>query len=357
MTSITLTAPSSPSTGSLKAIISPRGSTITHLIYTPPGTSSESFDVLQGFDNAEDQIKVETAQNPYYGTVGRCCNRIAKGTFDLDGVTYTLPINNGPNSLHGGLIGFDKKDWKVQSSATSSVTLTYTSPHGEEGYPCTLEVSVTFTLIPETCTLKIHYEARIAKDSPGPNATIVNMTNHSYFNLSGFKNSTIKSHTLHMPSCAGYLQLDSTQIPTGKLVEMMEPEMDFTKSPKPLGKDLDMVQEFRGYDHFYLLRKPLKDAKELQVAAILKSPDSGVCMKMQTSAPGLQVYTANWADGTIPTKKTQPSGFYEAYGAVCLEASAPPDAINSKEEGVRRQVVLKRGEVYEHTTVLSFWNE
>ncbi|KAI8836334.1 galactose mutarotase-like domain-containing protein [Chytridium lagenaria] len=316
---VTLTSPST----SIQCTIRPHGATISHLLVKDP-VSGKVLDVVQGFDTLEQQLESDKGANPYYGTIGRVCNRIANGTFTLNSKTYTLPINNGPNSLHGGLQGFDKKTWSILSSSSSHISLSLLSPANQESYPCDLLVTITYTLTDSS--LLIDYTAKIP--TPTTDETIVNLTTHSYFNLSGRYNDN--------------------------------PTLDFS-SPKPFNQDLESVMEFKGYDHFFVV-KNAGDAKcvvgededvVMVDAATLVSPDSGLEMKLRTSAMGFQLYTGNWLDGSLGPKSTQECK-YGPYSGVCLEASAPPDAVNSKDGAVRALVVLGSGKVWKQKTEYGF---
>jgi aldose 1-epimerase len=255
--------------------------------------------------------------------------RIANGQFSLNNKSYTLPINNGPNSLHGGLRGFDKRDFTYTFPQPDTLLFKYRSEAGEEGYPMSVDVEVEFK-VTEKLELGIQYRVQGVADSdsdsddsePGssnePKETVVNLTNHSYFNLSGFKIPTIHTHVLSIPNALGHMELNEHQIPTGRLVKVGEDgyeAFDFTgkSEGKELGKELGdaKVMEFRGYDHYYVIREALKEGgqeKEMKVAAVVECKEVGVKMVMETDAMGFQIYTANWSDGTIPTKKTQPQG-------------------------------------------------
>ncbi|KAJ3202630.1 hypothetical protein HDU67_000390 [Dinochytrium kinnereticum] len=291
-------------TGLIACTIRPHGATISHLIITDPVTGVKR-DVVQGFDSLEEQLAADKDPNPYYGTVGRVCNRIANGKFTLNNKTYTLPINNGPNSLHGGLQGFDKKLWTPTQATPTTVTLTLHSPHNDENYPLPLLTTLTYTLTETpTPTLTIDYKAEIIEsDLPTTDetSTLVNLTTHSYFNLTGFTDPTIHTHRLEIPNST-HLQLSPTQIPTGKRVSDVR-ALDFS-SPKMIGRDLEEVMEFKGYDHYFFCNP----RREWGVVARVLV-EGGMGMEVWTDAAGFQLYTGNWLDGRIgPKASTQKGG-------------------------------------------------
>jgi aldose 1-epimerase len=245
-------------------------------------------------------------------TIGRFGNRIAKGQFDLDGATHQIPLNDGPNALHGGSVGFDQKVWAVTPIA-SGVQMSYLSPNGEMGFPGNLSVRVTFTLIDKT--LSIAYEA----DTDNP--TIVNLTNHAYWNLTGEAGS-IASHTLKLHASA-FTPVDSTLIPTGELRSVLGTPLDFL-SPRTMGKDWDsadeQIQLGRGYDHNWVIDK---SGTEPVLAAEVVEPVSGRHLSVYTTEPGIQFYSGNFLDGAFSgrSKCEKRSGF-------CLETQHFPDAPN-----------------------------
>ena len=242
---------------------------------------------MLGFDNLEQYLK----RHPYFGcTVGRVANRIAKGRFTLDGKTYTLATNNGPNHLHGGLKGFDKVVWKAEPQPGAAVKFSYTSPDGEEGYPGTLAVAVTMTLT-DANELRLDYTATTDKPTP------VNLTNHSYFNLAGEGDAL--DHEL-MIAADYYTPSDSGLIPTGEIKPVKGTPMDFT-TPQPIGSRFAQLHTNPlGYDHNYVLNA---GGKGPALAARAFEPGSGRIMEVHTTQPGVQFYTANFLDGSLIGKR------------------------------------------------------
>jgi aldose 1-epimerase len=266
-------------------------------------------DIVHGFDTLEPYLK----GHPYFGcTVGRFANRIAKGKFTLDGKTYTLAVNNGPNHLHGGLKGFDKVVWKAQPQPGSAVKFTYTSKDGEEGYPGNLKVVVFMTLTDED-ELRIDYGA--VADAPTP----VNLTNHSYFNLAG--SGDILSHEL-MLAADRFTATDADLIPTGELKPVKGTPLDFTV-PTAIGSRFSqMTSSPAGYDDNFVL---LSGGKSLAVAARVYEPKTGRGLEVHTTEPGIQLYTGNFLDGSLTGK----GGFvYSQHSAFCLETQHFPDSVN-----------------------------
>src|SRR4051812_12328303 len=270
--------------GPMTAKVMTFGAIVTELHV--PDRDGQPADVVLGFDDLRGYL----AGHPYFGaTVGRVANRIAKGKFTLDGKEYTLAINDPPNTLHGGLKGFDKVVWtaeEVQRPDGPAVRMTYLSPDGEEGYPGNLSVAVTFTLT-DGGGLKIDYEATTDKATP------VNLTNHSYFNLAGPASGPILGHEL-MLAADRYTPVDDTLIPTGEVRPVRGTPLDFT-TPTAIGARLDQLKtDPVGYDHNYVLRG---GGDGPAPAARVSDPASGRVMEMLTTEPGVQLYTANFLDG------------------------------------------------------------
>lgn len=303
-----------------------------------PDRDGNPVDVVLGHDSIADYLSSEEA---YFGAIcGRYANRIAKGTFSIDGHEYRLPINNGPNSLHGGVVGFNAVVWEVVKYNPRKLHLRYVSTDGEEGYPGTLTVDVIYTLEDEN-ELKITYQA--TTDRP----TVVNLTNHSYFNLSGEGDPSIHDHFLTIPAKA-YLPTDDTAIPYGDPQEVTGTPFDFT-TPHTIGEridtDMDQLNWARGYDHTYVIDKPLG---EMGLCAICHSPKTGISMAVYSTQPGMQVYTGNWMTGNMRGKG---QSTYPARAAVCFETQHFPDSPNKP---AYPTTLLRPGEEYRETTTFSF---
>ncbi len=302
-----------------------------------PDRDGKLGDVVLGFDNLKDYL----AGHPYFGaTVGRVANRIAKGTFTLDGKTYKLAINNPPNTLHGGQKGFDKVVWKAEPKAKPdgpSLELSYVSKDGEEGYPGTLTAHVTYTLTNDNA-LRIDYTATTDKATP------VNLTNHSYFNLAGTKSGDILDHELTV-FATKYTPTDETLIPTGEIKPVQDTPFDFTK-PRRIGERIEQLKgEPGGYDLNYVLTK---DKKEPTLAARVSESKSGRVMEVLTTEPGIQLYSGNFLDGKL---KGRGDVVYKKHWGFCLEAQHFPDAVHHERFPT---MILKPGETYKQTTIYSF---
>jgi aldose 1-epimerase len=321
--------------GKMTAKVMTYGAILTELHV--PDRNGKLADVVLGFDSLDSYL----AGHPHFGaTTGRVANRVAKGRFTLDGTEYKLAVNNGPNSLHGGLKGFDKKVWKAEDAsgpAGAAVKLTYTSPDGEEGYPGNLAVSVTYTVTPDN-ELRIDYEATTDKATP------INLTNHSYFNLAGPASGPILDHEL-MLAADQYTAADDTLIPTGEIKSVTGTPLDFTK-PAPIGARFDQLSgDPRGYDHNYVLRG---EGKTPALGARVYEPGSGRVLEMFTTEPGVQLYTANFLDGSV---KGKGGVAYRKHQGFCLEAQHFPDSINHANFP---STVLRPGEKYTQTTIYKF---
>jgi aldose 1-epimerase len=305
------------------------GATVTSIVV--PDRNGNSGDVVLGFDSFDGYVQ---EKEPYFGAiVGRYANRISNAKFTLDGQTYSLAANNNGNSLHGGNKGFDKVMWAAQKLSDGSLKLTYQSKDGEEGYPGNLSAEVTYTLDADN-SLRIEYLATTDKPTP------VNLTNHSYFNLSAGRDSTILNHELQL-NAETYTPVDDKLIPTGEIFSVKNTPMDFTLA-KAIGRDIDKVQG--GYDHNWIV-----NGNGLKTAATLYEPTSGRFMEVLTTEPGLQFYSGNFLDGSLRfTKKGQR---YLRHGALCLETQHYPDSPNRP---LFPNTILKPGEVYRQTTVYEF---
>jgi aldose 1-epimerase len=307
------------------------GGTITGMMV--PDKNGNLGDVVLGFDSFDGYLQ---KNEPYFGAlVGRYANRISKAKFTLDEKTYSLAANNNGNSLHGGNKGFDKVMWTAQKISDSSLKLTYQSKDGEEGYPGNLNAQITYTLGSDN-SLKIDYSATTDKATP------VNLTNHSYFNLSAGQDSTILNHQLQL-NADKYTPVDDKLIPTGEILDVKNTPMDFTQ-PKTIGKDIDKVKG--GYDHNWILNGREND---LKMAATVYEPGSGRFMEVLTTQPGIQFYTGNFLDGTLRfTKKGQR---YVQHGALCLETQHYPDSPNRP---AFPNTILHAGDTYRQTTIYRF---
>jgi len=307
------------------------GGTITNLLVADK--NGQKGDVVLGFDSLSGFLQ---KGNPYFGAlIGRYGNRIANGKFTLDGKTYALATNNNGNHLHGGIKGFDKVVWNVDAASDSALHLSYNSKDGEEGYPGNLQVKVVYSLDNDNA-LKIDYTATIDKACP------INLTNHTYFNLSAGKDSTILDHEL-MIDADRYTAVNDKLIPTGQLPSVKNTPMDFTKA-KRIGNDIDKVKG--GFDHNWVLNK--KDAS-LSLIATLYHPASGRFMEVSTTQPGVQFYTGNFLDGTLTGGKN--GAKYVQHSGLCLETQHFPDSPNQPSFP---STVLKPGETYHQVTVYKF---
>jgi aldose 1-epimerase len=307
-----------------------------------PDKNGTIADVVLGFDSPEPYWHEPTP--PYFGAVvGRYGNRIAKGKFTLDGKSYTLPINNAPNSLHGGDKGFDKQVWTVTTKDAAnlpSATFSRTSPDGEEGYPGTLQARVTYTLTDKN-ELIVDYHATADKATP------INLTQHSYFNLAGEGSGTILDHVLTIDADR-YTPVDTTLIPTGELAPVQGTPFDFRK-PTAIGARINdpnpQLKNGSGYDHNWVLNRK---AAGLQHAVTVTDPKSGRTLDISTTEPGVQFYTGNFLDGTIKGKGGK---VYVLRSALCLETQHYPDSPNQKNFP---STILQPGKSYDTRTVFAF---
>jgi len=307
--------------------------------WTAPDRNGQYRNVVLGFDTLAGYV----GENPFFGAIiGRYGNRIAKGRFTLSGNTYQVETNDGPNHLHGGIKGFHKVVWAAntkQDASSVSLVLTYLSKDGAGGYPGNLSCTVTYKLTTEDA-LEVTYEATTDKE------TIVNLTQHSYFNLSGNFNNTILDHEL-MLAADSYLPVDATLIPTGKLVAVAGTPFDFTTS-KAIGRDIniadDQLAKGKGYDHCWALNAP----GTLRKVAGVTHPASGRQLEILTDEPGIQFYCGNFLDGTLPIPG---GGTYGHRTGFCLETQHYPDSPN---QANFPSTTLKPGEKYNSTTIFKF---
>jgi aldose 1-epimerase len=298
--------------------------------------------VVLGYSTLDGYIE---DNSPYFGAiVGRFANRIANGEFTLDGVRYELPQNNGPNTLHGGTEGFDKKVWnagEVSGSNNMGLELRCVSPDGEQGFPGRLEVAVTYTLT-EDNELAIGYHATTGKP------TVLNFTNHSYFNLAGEGSGCIYDHELEV-NADGYTPVDSNLIPTGTIASVAGTPLDFRKTTRIGDRLRDAHEQIvlaRGYDHNFVLTR--KGDNELVLAARAADPGSGRVLEVRTTEPGVQFYSGNFLDGTLIGTGGKA---YRQGDGLALETQHYPDSPNQPSFP---STVLRPGEEFDSTTVFAF---
>jgi aldose 1-epimerase len=312
-----------------------------------PDRHGHFTNVALGFPTTADYV-AHNNPGPYFGAIiGRYANRIAKGTFTLDGKTYHLPINNPPNSLHGGFKGFDTKVWTVEGTDKDkdsvSLRLSLVSPDGDQGYPGRLTAHVSYTL---TNRNEIRVNYRATTNAP----TIVNLTNHSYFNLSGEGSGTIYGEKMFI-NASHYTPVDSTLIPTGEIAPLAGTPLDFSK-PTPIGARIrDNFEQLvfgRGYDHNFVLNRPAGDTTSLELAARVTDPASGRVLELFTDQPGMQFYSGNFLDGTLYGTSGHE---YRQSDGFALETQHFPDSPNHPNFP---STVLRPGQVYRTTTVYRF---
>lgn len=316
------------------------GAIITSIVV--PDRDGKMGDIALGYHHVENYINA--VDKPYFGAiVGRYGNRIAKGEFTLDGETYSLAVNNSPNHLHGGVIGFDKVVWNakaIHGQGWQGVELKYLAKDKEEGYPGNLSITVTYKL-DDSNQLAVDYHATTDKATP------VNLTQHTYFNLKGEGNGTILDHEL-MLNASRYTPVDSTLIPTGEIAAVTGTPFDFTVA-KAIGRDIgkkDQQLEYGlGYDHNFVLDR---DDEGLTHAATVHEPSSGRVMEIHTTEPGIQFYCGNFLDGRLKGKSGKP---YVHRGGFCLETQHYPDSPNQDQFP---STILRPDGVYKTTTVFKF---
>lgn len=283
-----------------------------------PDKDGKYANVVLGHSSLDDIL---ACPEPFLNTVvGRYANRIAKGTFTLDGKQYNLAINNGPNALHGGPTGFHARVWDAKQIKDNTLVLTYLSKDGEEGYPGNLKVELTYTLDNDSNALHIHYQATTDK------TTVVNLTSHGFFNLAGIANPSpsIEDHIVSI-NADHYLPIDEVSIPTGEIRKVMGTPMDFLNPHKvgdQINADSEQIKNGAGYDHCYVLNKI--EPHTLTLAATCEDPKSGRSMEVYTTENGVQLYTGNWLGGF----KGAHGATFPARSAICFEAQAFPDTPN-----------------------------
>lgn len=303
-----------------------------------PDKNGQMGDVVLGYDDLDSYIK----NSPYFGAlIGRYGNRIARGHFSLDGVEYTLATNNYPNALHGGLKGFDKRVWSASTKigkAGPELILSYLSKDGEEGYPGNLDVTAIYTLMDDNA-LRLQYTATTDKD------TVLNLTQHSYFNLAG--KGTILDHQVMIPADR-FTPVDATLIPTGELQPVAGTPFDFrtpTAIGARIGQDNEQLKFAGGYDHNWVINKKFG---ELTLMARVTDPASGRVLEIFSTEPGLQFYSGNFLDGTITGKG---GWVYQHRAAFCVEPQHYPDSPNKPEFPTTE---LKPGQIYHNTIIYRF---
>jgi aldose 1-epimerase len=305
-----------------------------------PDRHGDLANITLGFDNLADYV----AKSPYFGCItGRYANRIAKGKFVLDGKGYQLPVNNGVNSLHGGTVGFDKHLWRTtpfRHGDSVGLVMRFTSRDGDQGYPGRMDVTVTYTITRDN-GIRMDYRATTSK------ATVVNLTNHAYWNLAGEGSGTVYGHELKLVA-SRYTPVDATLIPTGKLDPVAGTPMDFRHSTAIGDRIRDGFGQLvigRGYDHNWVLDR---SGKGLELAATLSEPDSGRRLRVYTTEPGIQFYSGNFLDGTLVGTGGH---MYRQGDGLALETQHYPDSPNHANFP---STVLRPGQVYSTTTIYQF---
>ncbi len=298
-----------------------------------PDRNGQRANVMLSFPKLEGYLE----RHPYFGaTVGRYANRIAGGKFQIDGKTYTLVTNNGPNHLHGGTVGFDKKVWQAETQQTADelvVTFRTSSADGEEGYPGKLDVTARYSWN-NANALRFEFTATTDK------ATVVNLTNHGYWNLSGAGNGNVLDTELQL-YCDQYLSVDDTLIPTGQLSSVEGTPLDF-RQPHKIGERIEKLPQTKGYDHCLVVNGP---SGKLRAAAKAVDPRSGRVMEVSTTQPGMQLYTGNHLSGSAS------SGGFKQHEGFCLETQHYPDSPNKPDFPT---TLLRPGEKYVEVTEHKF---
>jgi aldose 1-epimerase len=330
--------------GGWRAEITDYGAILTRLLV--PAVAGPPVDVVLGFDDLAGYL----AGHPYFGAIcGRVSNRIAGGTFALDGRTYELTRNNGANHLHGGVVGFDKQLWKGKprlSARGPAVDFELVSPDGDEGYPGRLTARATYTLSPDG---ELWVEMTATTDAP----TVVSLVNHSYWNLAGHASGSVRGHELAVHADR-YLPVDAGSIPTGEMREVAGTPFDFRPDRRPaatLGAAIDRLPAADanpgGVDHDFVIRGWRHDGA-LRPVAVLRDPASGRTLEVLSDQPGVQVYTGNHLDGTLRGKG---GATYATHAGICLETQLHPDSVHHADWPSPR---LDPGATYRHTMVHRF---
>ena len=316
------------------------GTIITEL--HAPDRTGKPVDVVLGRPTVQDYVE----RTQYFGcTAGRCANRIGKGQFAIDGKAFQVTCNNGPNCVHGGAKGFDKVVWEGKASLDQGmpkVVFTYTSKDGEEGFPGTVQATVTYTLTPLNQLL---VDMSATTDAP----TVVNMAHHSYWNLAGHASGTVLDHELQLMA-GSYTPVDAALITTGEIKPVDGTPLDF-RVAKPIGRDIGQLPATKddpgGFDHNWCVDGA---SGTMRPAALLRSPSTGISMLVSSNQPGIQFYSGNFLDG-IPGKD---GATYRKHDGLCLETQAYPDSINKQGKAGWPNVVLRPGQRYDHRMVHRF---
>jgi aldose 1-epimerase len=327
------------SAGEIRIGVIPYGGIVTRI--EMPDNRGRMGNITLGFDRLEDYL----TKSPYFGCItGRYANRIGGARFTLDGVEYRLPANNGPNTLHGGLKGLDKQVWQVREMALKegvALRLTYRSPDGAEGFPGNLDVTVVYSV---TSGNEWRIEYKATSDKP----TVLNLTNHAYFNLAGNGAGSILDHRIIL-NADRFTMVDSASIPTGEIADAAGTPFDFrtaTRIGERIRQPHPQLINGHGYDHNWIVRDA--GGKALILAARLEDPASGRVMEVLTTEPGIQFYTGNYLDGTLAGSG---GGLYRQSEGLCLETQHFPDSPNKPQFP---STVLRPGETFASTTIHRF---
>ncbi len=304
-----------------------------------PDRNGQPVDVVLGHDSMADYL---ASEEQYFGGIcGRYANRIAGGRFSIDGRNYTLPLNAGAASLHGGVKGFNAKVWTVKALSPTSITMEYISPDGEEGYPGELKVEMTYSIAADDT---LHIDYRATTNAP----TVLNLTNHSYFNLSGAGDPSVHDHLLTIPAST-YLPTDENAIPYGAAERVEGTPFDFTTAHtigERIDTPIDQLVRAKGYDHSYIIDKPIG---AFGLCCSCSSPKTGIVLDVASSEPAMQVYTGNWMTGQLRGKWDQR---YPARAAVCFETQHFPDSPNRPDYP---STLLRPGEEFHSETTFRLY--
>jgi len=342
--------------GTLRAAFIPYGATLTHLVFSNGAHVDHPVDVVLGWDDAKKgYCEAKGGRHTYFGaTIGRVANRIAHGSFRVDGVKYRSPLNEKDyDTLHGGFLGFDRRVFRVFNQTANSVTFEYVSPDGEEGFPGKLTLQVTHTITDQN-EWKLHYHAWADKDTP------VALTNHAYFNLNGNINNTatVLEHVMSIPTGDRFVEVDDHLLPSGVLGSVSNASyLDF-RTAKQIGRDIDQgkVTPLGGYDNAWVFKDWNKTNRTEQALVEVSSSLTGIGLRMFTDQPSVQIYSGNFLNGTdpelrIPRKRSQSFGtepqYYQWRGAFTLEAQHYPDSLHHNSFPT---IILKKGDVYTQDT-------